>query len=622
MCGILGGIVVKNKNDQLQEFKQALQYLEHRGPDDSGCIEIDRVDKSTVIFGQTRLSILDLSKAGHQPMTTSDGSMTIAYNGEVYNYKELREELSTLGYQFTTETDTEVLLNAFHCWGKDCLIKCKGMFAFAIYDKNQNQLHLCRDAFGIKPLFYSYNNGELYFASEIKPLLKLKASIPSIDLQTSYDYLVHGVYGHNANTFFKEIKQLPPANSITFNLQFLTLEAPEVWWFPKGDLDNAMSFEDAAKKLKDLFIESVKLHLRSDVPIGAALSGGLDSSAIVCAIRHLLPEKELKTFSYIAKGEEKSEEKWVDLVNDYTRATPHKVTANPEKLLEELDRLIRLQEEPFGSTSIYAQYKVFEEVKKQGIKVTLDGQGADELLAGYSGYPGFRLLSLVEEKRHFDAVKFVKLWSKQPGRSKLFAIGELLRIKLPTAIYKLLWRIKGRPFKPKWLKLALLKKQGVDFNEPVTKPLKALKRRRVIEKLISSLSFRGLPKLLRHGDRNSMAFSIESRVPFLTTEMAEFLYSLPESYLISEQGDTKHIFREAMKGIVPEEILNRKDKIGFDAGSESWKKHYIEKLSNLEYGDEEPFNKKQLFEILPSLSEQQIWRILNYKIFYDNFLGE
>jgi asparagine synthase (glutamine-hydrolysing) len=385
-----------------------------------------------------------------------------------------------------------------------------------------------------------------------------------LNLQISYDYLVHGDCDSTEDTFIDGVKHLKPAHFITFDLDKKQASKPIRWWKPNIISDSDITFKDAALKLRELFLDSVRLHLRSDVPLGFAVSGGVDSSAIVSAARYLEPSIELKTFSYIDSDKKISEESWIDLINKKMNATSHKVNIKENELISDFDDMILSQGEPFGGLSIYAQYRVFKLAKENGIKVMLDGQGADELLAGYDGYPGHRLLSIIETKGWWAAHKFAKRWSKYPGRNYLLAWKHFGRIKFTDKIYKLFRKIMGRNFEPSWLKIPYLKNNGVQCSERRQKFCEINKGLRVKEALAYSLIHRGLRSLLRVEDRNSMKFSIESRVPFLTIPIAEFLLSLPEEFLISEDGVTKNVFREAMRGIMPDSHIDRKDKIRFE----------------------------------------------------------
>jgi asparagine synthase (glutamine-hydrolysing) len=636
MCGIFGHFSNKSTQDIQEQnniLKLAVDSLYHRGPDDNGLetFEIKSEEDKFIkllSLGHTRLSIIELSKKGHQPMSSSDGRYVIVYNGEIYNYKELRNELKDLGHTFNTQSDTEVLIAAWSQWGHESLKKLIGMFAFAIFDKIDQTLTLVRDAFGIKPLFYRNNGDSIYFASELPALIKLIPEKLNINFQRSYDYLVHNNYDSNSDTFFQEINHLLPAHFITFDLKNVSKSKPVCWWKPNITTNLNLSFEEAAQKLRSLFLDSVKLHLRSDVPIGVALSGGIDSSALASVVRYLEPNIPLNTFSYIASDNNISEEKWIDLINTKLNAKPHKITIESKEIEKDLDNLISKQGEPFGGTSIYAQYRVFKSIKKTDVKVILDGQGADEILAGYFGYPGHRLLSLIETKGWFAAHKFARNWSQSNRKSYLLAWMYFARLKLPDFFYQLSHKILhevvkkkiGKNFFPLWLNFKYLNSYNIEYKEIRDSLKKENKGQRVKETLASALTNQGLPCLLRHADRNSMAFSIESRVPFLTLPLVDFLFSLPEQYLISDEGITKHIFRQAMRGIVPDEILNRKDKIGFATPEDAW---LVTKSDNIikyiKQSEQIPFiNKEKLLKEFQEIFRakkilnSRVWRVFNY----------
>lgn len=568
MCGIAGGWWIQ-KNFVQEELSIALQQMKHRGPDDSG-YHLDCFAKGVIGLAQSRLSIIDLSSSGHQPMHSNDGRWTIVFNGEIYNYRELRDELNLLGYKFFSDSDTEVLLMAWAHWGKLCLNRLIGMFAFAVLDRQKKILTCVRDAFGIKPFYYSNENKAFRFASEIPALLALLPDKPLLDWQRAYDYLVHGDYDSNFSTMLSGILHLAPGHFIEMDLTTGVLSEQDRWWKPSIEERSDLSFSQASEMVRELFLENIRLHLRSDVPLGAALSGGVDSSAIVCAMRYIEPDLPINTFSFIASGSNFSEEHWVDRVNAHVDAIAHKVYITPQDFVTDLDDMIKSQGEPFGSTSIYAQYRVFKLAKKHGMTVTLDGQGADEMLAGYSGYPGQRLRSLIETGRIHEAWKFLDRWAQWPGRSKPYALKVLLGQLTEGPLYTELRRLNRDQHRPTWLNEKVLLDRGVSLSYPNRVPEVTLRGRRVVAELAASLSQRGLNALLRHGDRNSMRFSIESRVPFLTTDLAQLILSLPEHYLIAPNGETKRVFRAAMRGIVPDDILDRKDKIGFATPEKIW----------------------------------------------------
>lgn len=569
MCGILGAFHVSTETGFGARFERAMRMLQRRGPDGRG-VQTYSAAGGEVFFGHARLSIIDLSNAGAQPMHGADERYVIVFNGEIYNYRELRRELESLGRRFVSDSDTEVLLAAWEHWGEACLPRLTGMFAFAVLDRQAATLTCVRDAFGIKPFFYAKDGGEFLFASEAPALIALRRGKASLNWQRAYDYLVHGDYDSSCDSFFDRVMQLPPGHLLVVDLAARSTGAPRRWWTPRITERRDLSFADAAERVRENFLQSIRLHLRSDVPLGAALSGGVDSSAVVCAMRHVAPDHPIHTFSYVAAGSEINEEKWADLVNHHVGAVAHKVVVTPQELARDLDDMIQAQGEPFGSTSIYAQYRVYQLAKENGITVTLDGQGADELLAGYNGYPGQRLRSLLETGHGLEAARFLKAWSQWPDRSHAMGLKLALAEMTGGALYQTLRRLSGRRLRPAWIRAEVLAQCQVQLRHPKQRPALDGRGRRVMAELAHALTQRGLPSLLRHGDRNSMRFSVESRVPFLTLEQADLLLSLPEHYLISAGGETKSVFRAAMRGIVPDAILDRRDKIGFQTPEQQW----------------------------------------------------
>lgn len=618
MCGIAGGTWLETPRQLESKVGNALKAMAHRGPNDQG-FEIHRAGSSATVLSQTRLSVIDVSSGGHQPMLTADGRFVMVFNGEIYNYLELRSELQGLGHEFHTRSDGEVLLKAWVQWGQDCLLRLTGMFALVIHDRSENTLTCVRDAFGIKPLFYILEQGRLVFASELPALLAYEGGRLQPDWQRGYDYLVHGEYDSNDRTFVEGVRQLRPGCLLRFNTRTGQVEETSQWWRAPIAQTSKLSFADAAEAVREQFLQNVRLHLRSDVPLGAALSGGVDSSAVVCAMRILEPDAPIQTFSYIAEGG-RSEEAWVDLVNAHVGANGHKVALSPGELARDLDTLIRTQGEPFGSTSIYAQYRVYQLAREQGITVTLDGQGADELLGGYFAYAGVRMRSLAETAGPQAMFEFASRRARIQGLPYADAWLHYARTILPDDVNSQVRKWMGRDAAPAWLNVGALRDAGVNLVEPRRPHRADAKGRRLVEMLAHSLQVRGLPHLLRHGDRNSMAFSIESRVPFLTREMAELLLSLPEDYLISGDGETKSVFRAAMRGIVPDAILDRKDKIGFETPEGSWFSSLAEVCQTwLQDADQIPFLRREpllaAFDAMirnTQLPSRHAWRLINY----------
>lgn len=575
MCGVVGNIninSVHNSEQVLGNLKNAVDILSHRGPDDSG-YETILEGFWRISLSQTRLSIIDLSEGGHQPYLSRDGNYSLVFNGEIYNYKELRNYLIGLGYSFYTESDTEVLLNSWIHWGVECIPKLKGMFSFVVYDKRKKLLTLVRDAFGIKPLFFHHENEEFSFASEINALRSVTSRGFRPNNQRLFDYLAFGSYDSGEDTFFEGVSSLEPGHILRVDLNGLTLEKKvSRWWWPDVSQDYSISRSQAVDEVRERFLENIRLHLISDVPLGAALSGGLDSSSIVCAMRYLEPKLDINTFSFIAPGSQKNEESWVDIVNQYVGAKAHKVLISPQDLADDLDDMIKYQGEPFGSTSIYAQYRVYKFARESGVTVTLDGQGADELFAGYLGYPEWRVRSLISSKNYLNATKFLLRWSKEPGRSFRLGMQNVVAINTPKYLIPLAYRLTNKKIPLNLFRSSKIRDENLQFNYPLYSLSGIGRDRALVARLRHALTRGELSQLLRHGDRNSMRWSIESRVPFLTYDFAEFVLKLPEEFLISKDGLTKSVFRDAMQGIVPSQILNRRDKIKFETPEFEWLK--------------------------------------------------
>lgn len=640
MCGILGFFTLDPISEFDQRIEESIEALRHRGPDEQ-TREQHPVADGTLVFGHARLSIIDLSPGGRQPKHSDDGRFSLIFNGEIYNYKELRRELETRGIHFHTNSDTEVLLACWKRWGADCLPKLRGMFAFIMLDRQSKTLTCVRDAFGIKPLYYHLNNQSLVIASELRPLLNLIPHKPRLNHGQTIAYLLHDRYDTDEKTFFEGVSQLPPGYLIEIHLDGFSQASKEGkqppfqrakrWWYPNIEERTDLTFEQAAEILREMFLENIRLHLRSDVPLGAALSGGIDSSAVACAIRKQEPDLPIQTFSFVARGSSVDEESWIDLINSHIGAIAHKVVIEPDDIANDLDDLIFAQGEPFGGTSIYAQYRVFKLAKEHGIIVTLDGQGADELLAGYHGYHDSRMLSMIERGEFGKLIEFVRGWSQWPGRGLGYSVRTAFRQIMPDGVARLERSLRRNPAL-RWINLKALDEFGIQnpslqngTGDWIRQP--EASGRRLAESLRAALLGDGLGALLRHGDRNSMRWSIESRVPFLTNDMAEFVLSLPEYYLVSQKGETKHLLRKAMRGIVPDAVLDRKDKIGFATPEGSWLQVVGEKAlgwsqsaERVRYLHPEPM-RESLRAVLNGQSPftQQTWRFLNFCRWLDLF---
>ena len=577
MCGIAGILNFNSKSINRNALVKMTEIVKHRGPDDCGIVLFDPtigVCRTGVIeykesgrgednhlnwsvgFGHTRLSILDLSEQGHQPMENSDGSLWIVHNGEIYNYLEIKTEMIARGYKFRSNTDTEVILNAYQEWGTDCLNKFNGMWAFAIWDRIKKILFCARDRFGVKPFYYYLDGNIFIFASEIKQILECNEYKRKPNEKMIYDYLVIGLENHTTETFFKDIYQLRGGEYAIVDLDSRTFKKIRYYDLSKvSNLDRKES--DYYAELKELFIDSVNLRLRSDVPVGSCLSGGLDSSAVVSIGSSLLKKKGDKifnTFTACWENQEIDEKKYADAVVAFTGAKGNHVYPSSRDLAQDLSRLIWHQEEPFGSLSIFAQWSVMKAARNRGIPVLLDGQGGDEVFLGYERYYAWFLLELIKKGK---LLKFINELVKSIKNSKLtqkevilFYVYFNFNWVRALRLYK-----KTKPFMNK----DFMKSYNITERLDIFKKIKAVSDLQVLE--IQEIQ---LSHLLRYADRNSMAFSIETRLPFLDYRLVEFALSVQSEYKI-RNGWTKNLIREGLKGIIPEEIRKRKHKIGFEA---------------------------------------------------------
>ncbi len=551
MCGISG--IIKKSLVNEQQIKAMTSIISHRGPDAEG-FYFGR----NFALGHRRLSIIDLSDAGKQPFEYQD-NYVIVFNGEIYNYIELRSELKTIGYQFNTETDTEVILAAYDKWGTDSLNKFNGMWSFALFDKKKNTIFCSRDWFGVKPFYYATINEQFVFGSEIKQFTVIEGWKAKMNPQIVFDFLSAGKLDHTSETFFTGISQLPAASYLVFNLDNHTFEINRYYDLKKLINHSVSNFDEAKIQFKNLLTDSVRLRLRADVKVGTCLSGGLDSSSIVCLMNQILKEKGAteiqESVSSCSENKKFDEQEYIDEVIRHTQIINHKVFPSFSNLLESLDKIIWHQDEPFVSTSIFAQWNVFKTAHENGLIVMLDGQGADESLAGYLGffYPFLsNLLWKGQFKTLADEIQSLK-------RKNKMSFTDVLRLIVAISVRNNKLRNLIKP-KHAWLKHPTNVNTNM-LNDNFSDDLKQFS--------ISLLERLNLSALLHYEDRNSMAFSIERRVPFLDYRLVEFILNLPDNYKISK-AKTKFVLRESLKTIVPDKILERTDKMAFVTPESVW----------------------------------------------------
>ncbi len=564
MCGIVGALALHER--ELPRLEPLLAAMAHRGPDGQG-VWTDTTEAGAVRLGHRRLSIIDLTDAASQPMADVDGCCELVFNGEIYNYVELRAELETLGARFKSSSDSEVILEAYKRWGVDCLSRFNGMFAFAIWDRARSKLFCGRDRYGEKPLLYTARPGFFAFASEYKALLQCPGVRRDLDevrlLRAAHDP-GSGLDG-DRQTAFDDIRQLLPGEALEIGLPTLELRIWRYYAPVAGDERAGVAEAQIFDEFRELLIDAVRVRLRSDVSVGSCLSGGLDSSAIVCIARKLLGEGAVyHTFTGQFPGTYADETKYALDVVAATRVENHLVEPSAERFVDDLPAFVWFNELPVGSSSQFGQWCVFHLAKQHGVTVLLDGQGSDELLGGYEQYFSVYLASLAER-----------------GDT------ERLAVELPSirARYPLALNLRGRVLRdrlPFRLRHFLANRLGIGSNllyglsQAVAEEIMTLDERQRLpgfHPLSSALaedSFgRGLTTLLRYGDRNSMASSREVRLPFCDHRLADFALSLPPHLLMGEI-QTKRLLRESMRGILPESIRTRWNKQGFRPPQDLW----------------------------------------------------
>ena len=553
MCGLCG-IVALGRPPETATVATMAAALDHRGPDGSGAYHDEGV-----AFGFRRLAIIDLSDAGKQPFASDDGALQLMHNGEVYNYRELRRELESHGHRFRSQTDTEVILRAYEQWGERCVERFNGMWAFALWDARERRLFCSRDRFGVKPFYYSWDGARFAFASELKAFRadgRLRPHLPAVR-----DFIEQGYADHTNKTFFSGIHKLPPAHSLVVDAEGLRLHR---YW----SLEPSDAPDEPAGAVRELFLDAVRLRLRSDVAVGTCLSGGIDSSAIVCAVDHLLRTEaenarpvgdRQRTFTAYFAERGFDERPYADAVVERTRSQPHWITFGSGELVDVLPSIVRTQDEPFGSTSIVAQWFVMREAKNAGLTVMLDGQGADETLAGYHGYFGPFFADLLRGGRLRELGAELRAYRTLHGAGVGTAAVALARPFLPERVR---WAARARVRGGSAL-------AHPDLPRTAAGDANGFAGNHLRRQMHLILTRRGLPELLRYEDRNSMAHSLEARVPFLDYRLVELLFSLAPSELI-ERGRTKAVLRRALGDLLPAVVRERVDKLGFVTPEATW----------------------------------------------------
>ena len=588
MCGITGIINKDSSPIDAMELKRMNDLIAHRGPDGEGFY-----DSGPVGFGHRRLAIIDLSSDGHQPMTFQN-KYIITFNGEIYNYIEIREELINFGYCFKSKSDTEVILAAYDKWGEDCVQKFNGMWAFAIHDKQKNIVFCSRDRFGVKPFYYRDTDANFKFGSEIKQLINLDGENKA-NKDLIAHYLFTGMHDHEDRTFFEGVLKLPPSHNLIYDLKVNNFTLKKFYSIKRSN---------QIGNYQERLIDAIKLRLRSDVKVGTCLSGGLDSSTIAAIASELYHKETSESFNAIhAKSIEKEtdESDYAIQVANYSKLKLHITEPSPQDFKKYFDEVIYTQEEPFGGPSIYLQYFVMKKAKEINCKVMLDGQGGDETLLGYERYYAPAFASFLVENGLWVTLKETYLCSKNNSK-----MGYLNVLKYVAGTFLIKIRARYLTNKFKFIKRNSIPKK-FEYWEAIRK-----QAFNIFNLQVTELYSTNLQALLRYEDKNSMRHGIETRLPFLDYKAVETSLNLPISQKIHD-GWTKYILRKICAKFLPINIAWRKNKLGFNAPDKSWlteitkeAKLEIQKSKILDqYIDKENLNE------LPLHNLQVTWRLIN-----------
>lgn len=601
MCGVSALIYRGFYPDEA--IRKMNKRISHRGPDNSSFKIFDRLN---LALGHTRLSVIDLNAASNQPMEY-EGRYWISYNGEIYNYREIQNELLERGYRFKTKSDTEVIMAAYDLWGNKCLERFNGMFSFILLDLDKKLIFCARDRFGIKPLYYTtLENGTIAFGSEIKQFFDLPGFIFACNERVAIDYLVDGLIDHTEETFYSGVKQVRGGEACIYffdSQQFSKFR----WYDLNKNGDNQIPYEEAVDKFSELFFDSVRLQLHADVMVGSCLSGGLDSSSIVAAVNSIVGGKSQKTFSACYEDADFDERFYINLLRNQYKFECHKLFPQVSMVPEKLKELIYIQDGPFISSSIFAQWSVFKSAHESGIVVMLDGQGADEVLAGYHSFYYAYLANLLSNFNLTSAWREANLIKKLHG----FGIMKLLKYAvlnfIPLKFKYLLFGISGWNLLSRHALNLLINSRAAGFSGGGG--IAALSQAQIFQT--------NLPALLHYEDRNSMAHSIEARVPFLDHRLVEFVFSLKDSYKI-RNGWTKALLRDGPGKILPSKIKRRRDKMGFATPEYKFFNANIDILNFLRTIDDPLLNRDAISSKLDSINKNGqgydafLWRAACY----------
>ncbi|MDE6386800.1 MAG: asparagine synthase (glutamine-hydrolyzing) [Lachnospiraceae bacterium] len=566
MCGIAGIIKKKNGKVNREEIQMMNHVMAHRGPDAEG-IYID----DTVGFGHRRLSIVDLSESGNQPMFSHDRKYMLVFNGEIYNYIELKEHLKKKGAKFVTETDTEVIMEAYRFWGMDCTKKFNGMWSFALYDTVKREVFFSRDRFGVKPLYIYESEDELVFASEIKCITAIRPEQKRANITQIARYLAGYQEDMDEHTFYTNIQNFLPSHSMLYDLDTDTGEYQQYWEINVPKFRKKWKCDNPYPKFLELLEDSIRIRLRADVKVGASLSGGLDSSTIVGILSKKFRAK-IHTFSSIYKDKSCNEKEYIDCMNQYADTIPHYIYPDrSDNIVQDMQNMLYYHDGPCFSASPYSGYCVYRGVGEH-VKVMLDGQGADELFGGYLFFYRAKLKEVLRQNSRIAKLRAViliaSIWKVYPDIARNLATELLRETPMDKKWRQLKKKMRRREQAQQHTRLKYRKKFaeidlkiGAQDNYSIINELD--------KELNLQLQYRLLPRILHDVDRNSMARSLEVRLPFLDYRLVEFSYTLSDEDKI-RGSYTKYIMRKSCKKYLPEKVRNRRNKMGFPAPFDKW----------------------------------------------------
>ncbi len=580
MCGFVGIWNFNNELIDIETIESMNTIIRHRGPNDEGYLMVNTAQhitchcygKETIPeikassvnlydclpanfgIGFRRLSIIDLSAMGHQPMKDESGRYWIVLNGEIYNYIEIRAELVQAGYSFRSQSDTEVVLYAYLHWGKDCLARFNGMWAFVIYDAVENKLLCARDRFGIKPFYYHFDQGKRFiFSSEIKTIMQVIE--PLADRESLFDLFTTSYMDYTPRTFFKDISQLMPSHYLEISNEkhiinrYYHLHVSEI----------IKDFDSAREQFLHILKDAVKIRMRSDVPLGFALSGGVDSSSIIALARDIDASYDINAFSLVFPGKNVDESFYIQKVIEKLSVKQFAVSPSPGDLIDDFDRFIWHQEEPNNGSSYWGEFRLRELIKRSGITVSLEGQGADEIITGYPYFIDSYIFDLIDKFQLQSLLREARDFRYMNNKS----IPAYLKAYISSGIKNQNDQLLRNP--PFYIE----KEYFSEITKYKNNLCAELKRSRLNMALYHALTVSSVPAQLVRADKSAMAFSVECRFPFLDYRLVELAFSMPGNFKL-RNGTTKYILREAMQGLIPDEVYNRKDKVGFATPQREW----------------------------------------------------